>query len=160
MKDVSNNFGEEVMISSEEKDKIKKDIVEKINSVLEKNGESFRLDQVNVLNKKETVKFMGNYRVYDRKNYGPVSKEINSFLKQYGDVDIKSKKIRDSGMKFTTVSFNFELWIINTLFLTLTWIKSVHVQSSDFFFFTDIFNEICIYIQSFNNLMNIMGKFY
>lgn len=135
MKDVSNNFGEEVMISSEEKDKIKKDIVEKINSVLEKNGESFRLDQVNVLNKKETVKFMGNYRVYDRKNYGPVSKEINSFLKQYGDVDIKSKKIRDSGMKFTTVSFNFELWIINTLFLTLTWIKSVHVQSSDFFFF-------------------------
>lgn len=122
------------MISSEEKDKIKKDIVEKINSVLEKNGESFRLDQVNVLNKKETVKFMGNYRVYDRKNYGPVSKEINSFLKQYGDVDIKSKKIRDSGMKFTTVSFNFELWIINTLFLTLTWIKSVHVQSSDFFF--------------------------
>ena len=109
MKDVSNNFGEEVMISSEEKDKIKKDIVEKINSVLEKNGESFRLDQVNVLNKKEIVKFMGNYRVYDRKNYGPVSKEINSFLKQYGDVDIKSKKIRDSGMKFTTVSFNFEL---------------------------------------------------
>ena len=31
------------------------------------------------------------------------------FIKLYGDVDIKSKKIRDSGMKFTTVSFNFEL---------------------------------------------------
>ena len=97
------------MISNEEKEKIKKDIVEKINSVLEKNGESFRLDNVNVLNKKESVKFMGNYRVYDRKNYDSVSREINSFLKEYGDVDIKSKKIRDSGMKFTTVSFNFEL---------------------------------------------------
>ena len=97
------------MISSEEKQKIKEEIVEKINSVLEKNGESFRIDQVNVLNTKEKVKFMGNYRVYDRKNYDAVSKEINSFLKQYGDVDIKSKKIRDSGMKFTTVSFNFEL---------------------------------------------------
>ena len=97
------------MITVEEKEKIKKDIVEKINSVLEKNNESFRLDKVNVLNTKETVKFMGNYRVYDRKNYSPVSKEINSFLKQYGDVEIKSKKIRDSGMKFTAVSFNFEL---------------------------------------------------
>ncbi|MBQ8017146.1 MAG: hypothetical protein IJ258_03465 [Methanobrevibacter sp.] len=97
------------MISDEEKAKIKKEIVEKVNSVLEKNNESFRMDQVNVLNKNETIKFMGNYRVYDRKNYHSVSKEINTFLKQYGDVDIKSKKIRDSGMKFTTVSFNFEL---------------------------------------------------
>ena len=99
----------DIMISSEEKDKIKNEIVEKVNSVLEKNGESFRMDKVNVLNKADSVKFMGNYRVYDRKNYNAVSREINSFLKKYGNVDIKSKKIRDSGMKFTTVSFNFEL---------------------------------------------------
>ena len=97
------------MISDEEKQKIKADIVEKINSVMEKNGESFRLDNVNILKTKETVKYMGNYRVYDSRNYDLVSREINYFLKQYGDVDIKSKKIRDSGMKFTTVSFNFEL---------------------------------------------------
>jgi len=97
------------MISNEEKDKIKKEIVEKINSVLEKNGESFRLDNVNILNKKDSVKFMGNYRVYDRRKYDSISREINSFLKKYGNVEIKSKKIRDSGMKFTTVSFNFEL---------------------------------------------------
>ena len=97
------------MISDEEKEKIKKEIVDKVNSVLEKNGESFRLDKVNILNKKESVKFMGNYRVYDRKKYDTVSREINSFLKKYGNVEIKSKKIRDSGMKFTTVSFNFEL---------------------------------------------------
>ena len=95
------------MISSKEKDKKKK--FEKINSVLEKNGESFRLDQVNVLNRSESVKFMGNYRVYDRRNYDSVSREINSFLKKYRKVEIKSKKIRDNGMKFTTVSFNFEL---------------------------------------------------
>ncbi len=97
------------MISAEEKEKIKKEIVEKVNSVLEKNGESFRLDKVNILNKNESVKFMGNYRVYDRRNYDSISREINSFLKKYGKVEIKSKKIRDSGMKFTTVSFNFEL---------------------------------------------------
>ena len=97
------------MISNEEKDKIKKEIVEKINSVLEKNDESFRSDNVNILNKKDSVKFMGNYRVYDRRKYDSISREINSFLKKYGNVEIKSKKIRDSGMKFTTVSFNFEL---------------------------------------------------
>ena len=97
------------MITDEEKAKIKAEIVEKVNSVLEKNNESFRMDQVNVLNKNESVKFMGNYRVYDRKNYSSVSGEINKFLKKYGDVEIKSKKIRDSGMKFTAVSFNFEL---------------------------------------------------
>lgn len=97
------------MITDEEKVKIKKDIVEKVNSVLEKNNESFRMDNVNVLNKSETVRFMGNYRVYDRKNYNAVSREINTFLRGYGNVDIKSKKIRDSGMKFTAVSFNFEL---------------------------------------------------
>lgn len=96
------------MITAEEKERIKKEIVEKVNSVLEKNGESFRMDRVNVLNRNDAVRFMGNYRVYDRKNYGPASKEINTFLKQYGDVEIKSKKIRDSGMKFTAVSFNFE----------------------------------------------------
>lgn len=106
---VKRKLGENIMISDEEKQKIKAEILEKINSVLEKNGESFRLDKVNILKTKETVKFMGNYRVYDRRNYDSVSREINSFLKQYGDVDIKSKKIRDSGMKFTTVSFNFEL---------------------------------------------------
>lgn len=106
---MTNNLGEDIMISNEEKDKIKKEIVEKINSVLEKNDESFRLDNVNILNKKDSVKFMGNYRVYDRKKYDSISREINSFLKKYGNVEIKSKKIRDSGMKFTTVSFNFEL---------------------------------------------------
>lgn len=97
------------MISSEEKEKIKEEIVNKINSVLEGNGESYRIDKVNILNKKDKVKFMGNYRVYDRRKYDSISREINSFLKKYGDVEIKSKKIRDSGMKFTTVSFNFEL---------------------------------------------------
>lgn len=100
---------EDIMISSEEKAKIKEEIVDKVNSCLEKNGESFRMDKVTVLNREETVKFMGSYRVYDRRKYGAVSREINSFLKKYGDVEIKSKKIRDSGMKFTTVSFNFEL---------------------------------------------------
>ena len=106
---MTKRLGEDIMISNEEKDKIKKEIVEKINSVLEKNDESFRLDNVNILNKKDSVKFMGNYRVYDRKKYDSISREINSFLKKYGNVEIKSKKIRDSGMKFTTVSFNFEL---------------------------------------------------
>ena len=80
------------MITDEEKVKIKKEIVDKVNSVLEKNNESFRMDNVNVLNNSETVKLMGNYRVYDRKNYNAVSREINNFLKEYGDVDIKSKK--------------------------------------------------------------------
>ena len=99
-----------MILWSAAKKKIKsKKKFEKINSVLEKNGESFRLDQVNVLNRSESVKFMGNYRVYDRRNYDSVSREINSFLKKYGKVEIKSKKIRDNGMKFTTVSFNFEL---------------------------------------------------
>ncbi|MBE6504172.1 MAG: hypothetical protein E7Z73_00310 [Methanobrevibacter millerae] len=97
------------MISDEEKDKIKEEIVIKVNSVLEKNGESFRMDKVNILKTKESVKFMGNYRVYDRKKYNSISGEINTFLKKYGKVDIKSKKIRDSGMKFTAVSFHFEL---------------------------------------------------
>ncbi len=97
------------MISDAEKDQIKEEIVSKVNSVLEKNNESFRMDKVNILKKNESIKFMGNYRVYDRKNYNTISKEINTFLKEYGDVDIKSKKIRDSGMKFTAVSFNFEL---------------------------------------------------
>lgn len=97
------------MISTEEKEKIKEEIVDKINSVLEKNNESFRIDKVTVLNRSDSVKFMGSYRVYDRKKYNSISREIDTFLKKYGDVDIKSKKIRDSGMKFTTVSFNFEL---------------------------------------------------
>ena len=97
------------MISTDEKEKIKEEIVDKINSVLEKNNESFRIDKVTVLNRSDSVKFMGSYRVYDRKKYNSISREINSFLKKYGDVEIKSKKIRDSGMKFTTVSFNFEL---------------------------------------------------
>lgn len=105
----SNDFRRDIMISDGEKDKIKKEIVEKVNSTLEKNNESYRMDRVNILKTSDTVKFMGNYRVYDRKNYQSVSNEINTFLKQYGNVDIKSKKIRDSGMKFTTVSFNFEL---------------------------------------------------
>ena len=47
------------MISQEEKDKIKEEIVAKINSILEKNNESYRMDKVNVLNKADTVKFMG-----------------------------------------------------------------------------------------------------
>ena len=97
------------MITQEEKDKIKEEVVNKVNSVLEKNNESYRMDKLNVLNRKETVKFMGTYRVYDRRKYNSISREINAFLKKYGEVCIKDKKIKDSGMKFTTVSFNFEL---------------------------------------------------
>ena len=97
------------MITQEEKDKVKEEVVNKVNSVLEKNNESYRMDKLNVLNRKETVKFMGTYRVYDRRKYNSISREINAFLKKYGEVSIKDKKIKDSGMKFTTVSFNFEL---------------------------------------------------
>ncbi len=97
------------MITQEEKDKIKEEVVNKVNSVLEKNNESYRMDKLNVLNRKETIKFMGTYRVYDRRKYNSISREINTFLKKYGEVSIKDKKIKDSGMKFTTVSFNFEL---------------------------------------------------
>ena len=100
---------EDKMITQEEKDKIKEEVVNKVNSVLEKNNESYRMDKLNVLNRKETVKFMGTYRVYDRRKYNSISREINAFLKKYGEVSIKDKKIKDSGMKFTTVSFNFEL---------------------------------------------------
>lgn len=57
------------MIGGDENQKIKAEIVDKVNYVLEKNGESFRMDMVNVLNRCDSVKFMGNYRVYDRKNY-------------------------------------------------------------------------------------------
>ena len=109
MKASKRQLEENIMIGGDENQKIKAEIVDKVNYVLEKNGESFRMDRVNVLNRSDSVKFMGNYRVYDRKNYNAVSSEINTFLKQYCDVDIKSKKIRDSGMKFTTVSFSFEL---------------------------------------------------
>lgn len=101
--------GDYIMISDDEKAKIKQEIVSKVNEVLQKNNEKFRMDNVNVLNKADSIKFMGNYRVYDRNNYSAVSGEINNFLKKYGKVDIKSKKIRDSGMKFTAVSFNFEM---------------------------------------------------
>ena len=97
------------MITQEEKDKIKEEVVNKVNSVLEKNNESYRMDKLNVLNRAETVKFMGTYRVYDRRKYNSISREINAFLKKYGEVNIKDKKIKDSGMKFTTVSFNFEI---------------------------------------------------
>ena len=97
------------MITQEEKDKIKEEVVNKVNSVLEKNNESYRMDKLNVLNRKETVKFMGTYRVYDIRKYNSISREINAFLKKYGEVSIKDKKIKDSGMKFATVSFNFEL---------------------------------------------------
>ena len=64
----------DIMISSEEKEKIKKEIVEKVNSCLEKNGESFRMDKVTVLNRAETVKFMGTYRVYDRRKYDKIGR--------------------------------------------------------------------------------------
>ena len=47
------------MITKEEKEKIKEEIVSKVNSVLEKNNESYRMDKVNILNRKETVRFMG-----------------------------------------------------------------------------------------------------
>ena len=102
-------MGEHTMITQEEKDKIKEEVVNKVNSVLEKNNESYRMDKLNVLNRAETVKFMGTYRVYDRRKYNSISREINAFLKKYGEVNIKDKKIKDSGMKFTTVSFNFEI---------------------------------------------------
>ena len=36
------------MITKEEKEKIKEEIVSKVNSVLEKNNESYRMDQVNI----------------------------------------------------------------------------------------------------------------
>ena len=74
------------MITQEEKDKIKEEVVNKVNSVLEKNNESYRMDKLNVLNRKETVKFMGTYRVYDRRKYNSISREINAFLKKYGEV--------------------------------------------------------------------------
>ena len=84
------------------------------------------MDKVNVLNKSETVKFMGTYRVYDRRKYNSISREINDFLNKYGEVNVNSKKIKDSGMKFTTVSFNFEIWNFSLMTVLETAIKNFH----------------------------------
>ena len=97
------------MLEQAEKDNIKKEIVAEINSILESNGETFRMDVVNVLNTSAYVKFMGNYMVYDRKKYQSINREVSKFMSKYGEVNIKSKKIRDSGEKFTTVDFNFQI---------------------------------------------------
>ena len=97
------------MLEQAEKDNIKKEIIDKINSILEANGEKFRMDVVNVLNTSAYVKFMGNYRVYDRNKYQSINKKVSKFLSKYGEVNIKSKKIRDSGEKFTAVDFNFQI---------------------------------------------------
>lgn len=98
------------MLTKEEKAKINKEVVGKINEILENHNLSYEMDKLAILNTGEGITFLGNFRIHDEEEVKPIKEELRDFLKSYDKITIKDRYVIPCcELPYTAISFNFKL---------------------------------------------------
>ena len=94
----------------EEKTEIKKELIEKINKILENEKETHPISNIMVFNNKEFTGFMGNIRIYNPENIDKIKNKIVNTLEEYGLVAINQQHITPCcELPYDYLSFNLKI---------------------------------------------------
>ena len=75
------------------KNQIKKEIMEKINKLLENENEQYRIDNISILNNKDFTGFMGSIRIYKKENLEKIRKKLEEIINKYGEAAVNQRHI-------------------------------------------------------------------
>ena len=81
------------MVSNEEKKEIQENIINRTNKLLEENNEPYRMDEVSILNTKDSVGFIGSIRIHNPEKLKVIKKGFTKIIKSYGDATIKERHV-------------------------------------------------------------------
>lgn len=93
-----------------DKERIKKELVDCSNDILKKYSEYDLIDNVSVMNMAAKTVFLGSLKVYNEEAVENIINELESQLKNYGDISIRDEKVIPCcAANFTHISFNISI---------------------------------------------------
>ena len=94
-----------------EKTKIKEDLIEKINKILQSENETDTISNIMIFNNKEFTGFMGNIKIYNPENIEKIKKSLIQTLEEYGEVAINQQHIKPCcELPYDYLSFNMKIY--------------------------------------------------
>lgn len=93
-----------------DKERIKKELVDCSNDILKKYSEYDLIDNVSVMNMAAKTVFLGSLKVYNEEAVENIINDLESQLKNYGDISIRDEKVIPCcAANFTHISFNISI---------------------------------------------------
>lgn len=75
------------------KKKLKIEILEKINNILENNQIADNLDTLTVLNLNDKISYLGNIKIFDDNKLEKIEKEMKNSFKKYESFSLNSREV-------------------------------------------------------------------
>ena len=95
----------------EEKTRIKNELIEKINQILEDENETNKINNIMIFTNKEFTGFMGNIRVYNPENLEKIKTKLTQKLEEYGKVALNQQHIKPCcELPYDYISFNLKIY--------------------------------------------------
>ena len=90
-----------------DKEKIKQELIDESNSILNGWNEPYVVDSISVMNAQGKTTFLGSLRVFDERNAPAIMKEVESKLAKYGKLSLRDERIVPCcSARYTHISFN------------------------------------------------------
>ncbi len=93
-----------------DKEKIKKELTEISNKILEKYNEHEMVDTISIMNMAAKTVFLGSLRVYNNDNVSKIKKDLEKEIKNHGEIIIRDEKIVPCcSPSYIHISFNVSI---------------------------------------------------
>ena len=89
-----------------DKEKIKQDLMDESNIILNEWNEPYVVDTISVMNAQGKTTFLGSLRVFDEKNASAIMGEVKSKLAKYGKLTVRDERVVPCcSPRYTHISF-------------------------------------------------------
>ena len=93
-----------------DKEKIKSELVDKSNKILEKYSEMDVVDTISVMNMASKTIFLGSLKVYNYEVIPNVMRDLEKELKGYGEIVVRDQRVTPCcSPSYTHISFNITI---------------------------------------------------
>ena len=90
-----------------DKEKIKQDLINESNTILNNWNEPYVVDTISVMNMRGKTTFLGSLRVFDERNASAIMREVESKLAKYGKLTVRDERVVPCcSARYTHISFN------------------------------------------------------
>ena len=90
-----------------DKEKIKEELINESNSILNEWNEPYEVDSISVMNAQGKTTFLGSLRVFDERNAPAIMREVKSKMAKYGKLSVRDERVVPCcSPKYTHISFN------------------------------------------------------